>query len=392
MLCKVHRPHNFYEPFYILNLYAPATSDNRPRQEFFESIYNLLSTLSETIELERLLISGDFNYDYVRDITNATRIVKTSLNWLSYLDQHFHNYLILNDMNSVPTYQHALSTLDFIYAGHALRHLLSDANVGFIPPSWSDHAILEVTLKLGKSKLGPELWRGNPCYANNPAFRKQLEEKINTAMDTMDVDMTPQEQWERIKLVTRKAIQKFGVKHVNWRRMSIKHLERKRNRLLRSKPPKATLRILLPRIDSMLQILQQELVYIAALKAGDTWLEKGEKSAGYLKRLHQKRTSQQYMASLQAPDSYRDRGDGGPSAEVPQVVVNNDVVTGGSSTDAAQGDLGDTAVAHGDTGDAGDAGDAGDSGDTGDTGGAGGTGGADDIGVEQDETRLSLMD
>ncbi|KAK4511165.1 uncharacterized protein ATC70_012378 [Mucor velutinosus] len=112
ILCKVHHPHNFYEPFYILNLYAPATSDNRPRQEFFESIYNLLSTLSETIELERLLISGDFNYDYVRDITNATRIVKTSLNWLSYLDQHFHNCLILNDMDSVPTYQRALSTID----------------------------------------------------------------------------------------------------------------------------------------------------------------------------------------------------------------------------------------------------------------------------------------
>jgi hypothetical protein len=56
--------------------------------------------------------------------------------------------------------------------------------------------------------------------------------------------------------------------------MSIKHLERKRNRLLRYKPPTAILRKLLPKIDSMLQILQQELVDIAALKAEDIWREK----------------------------------------------------------------------------------------------------------------------
>ncbi|GAN07262.1 hypothetical protein MAM1_0154c06757 [Mucor ambiguus] len=280
-------------------------------------------------------------------------------------------------MDSVPTYQRTLSTIDFIFAGHALRHLLSDANVGFIPPSWSDHAILEVTLKLGKSKMGPGLWRGNPCYANNRAYQKQLEEKINATMDTLDLDMTPQDQWERIKLVTKKVIQKFGVKHVNWRRMSIKHLERKRNRLLRSKPPITTLRILLPKIDSMLQILQQELVDIAALKAGDTWREKGEKSAGYLKRLHQTRTSQQYMASLQAPESCRD-------VAVTRVEVNSAVVSGDSLTGAAQGDLGGTGMAHG------DAGDTGTPGGVGDTNGAGVMDGTEDISVNQDETRLSL--
>lgn len=218
ILCKVLHPHQFYEPFYILNIYAPATSNWSLRRESFESIYNMLSALSETIDLERLLISGDFNYDYVQDITNATRIVETSMNWLGYLDQHFHNCLVLHDMAAVPTYQAALSTIDFIFAGHTLRHLLTNATVGFIPASWSDHAILEVSFKLGQSKLGPGLWRGNPCYANNPTFQKQLAERINTALDNMDVDMSPQDQWERVKRVTKKVIQRFVVKHVNWRK------------------------------------------------------------------------------------------------------------------------------------------------------------------------------
>ena len=302
ILCKVHHPHNFFEPFFILNLYAPASSANRPRQEFFQSIYTMLSTLSDTLDIERLIISGDFNYDYERDIDKAPRIVKTSLEWIGYLDQHFHNCLLHNNMNTIPTYQHALSTIDYIFAGSALRNLVKDASVGFIPNSWSDHAILEVSFKLGTSKLGPGLWRGNPAYANNLDFQHQLEQKINTLMASMDTTISPQEQWERIKTTTKKVIKTFGIKYVNWRRVSIKHLERKRNRLLRSKPPKSTLLFMLPRIDSMLQILQQELVDIAALRAGDTWREKGERSAGYLKRLHQTRSSQQYMATLQQPD------------------------------------------------------------------------------------------
>ncbi|CEP06836.1 hypothetical protein [Parasitella parasitica] len=166
-------------------------------------------------------------------------------------------------MAAIPTYQHALSTTDYVSAVVSLRHLVKDAAVGFISPTWSDHAILEVNFQLGKSKLGPGLWRAT----------------------------------------TKKVIKRFGVKHVHWRRLSIRHLERKRNRLLSSKPPRATLRILLPQIDSMLQILQQVLVNISALKAGDNWREKGERFAGYLKRLHQTRTSQQYMANLQTSSS-----------------------------------------------------------------------------------------
>ncbi|KAL7323947.1 hypothetical protein PS15p_210530 [Mucor circinelloides] len=98
-------------------------------------------------------------------------------------------------------------------------------------------------------------------------------------MKSMDTNISPQEQWEMTKTATKRVIKNFRVKHVHWRRLSINYLERKQNRLLRSKPLKATLRILLPRTDFMLQILQQELVDISALKAGDRWREKGERSS-----------------------------------------------------------------------------------------------------------------
>lgn len=63
----------------------------------------------------------------------------------------------------------------------------------------------------------------------------------------------------------------------------------------------ATLLHFLPRIDNMIYTLQQELVDIAAMKAGATWREKGKRSASYLRAIHRHRTTQQYMASLQPP-------------------------------------------------------------------------------------------
>ncbi|KAI9469657.1 MAG: hypothetical protein EXX96DRAFT_458044, partial [Benjaminiella poitrasii] len=55
-------------------------------------------------------------------------------------------------------------------------------------------------------------------------------------------------------------------------------------------------------IDSMIHQLQQELVDIAALKSGIIWREKGERSARYLKSIHQQRTTQQYIPSLRVSD------------------------------------------------------------------------------------------
>ncbi|SAL96369.1 hypothetical protein [Absidia glauca] len=49
--------------------------------------------------------------------------------------------------------------------------------------------------------------------------------------------------------------------------------------------------------------LQQDSVDIAALKAGISWLEKGETSPGYLKRLHHQRTLEQFINDLSSTDT-----------------------------------------------------------------------------------------
>ncbi|KAG0945461.1 hypothetical protein G6F57_003970 [Rhizopus arrhizus] len=54
-------------------------------------------------------------------------------------------------------------------------------------------------------------------------------------------------------------------------------------------------------MDRKIESLQQELVDIAALNTGIRSREHGEKSAGYLKRIHQVRTVEQSVNVLQGP-------------------------------------------------------------------------------------------
>ncbi|KAI9249097.1 hypothetical protein EDC94DRAFT_330536 [Helicostylum pulchrum] len=117
----------------------------------------------------------------------------------------------------------------------------------------------------------------------------------------MSPDLSPQLKWEAVKSTTKQIIKSFGTKYVSWRTLTLRELGRKRNRLLRSKPPVSILQLTLPKIDRMIYILQQELVDVAALKANAIWRENSERSLGHLKSVHRQRTAQQYMASLQSP-------------------------------------------------------------------------------------------
>lgn len=305
ILSKVHHPHQFYTPFYILNIYAPASS-NAARRSFFQSLYDMLLQITDIISLDRLIISGDFNYDNERDIESGKGLYKTAQDWVFYMQHFFDNCMLHNNMEKIPTFQRVVgitSTIDYVYAGINFTNSILDASVQYIKSNWSDHSILNVTFDLGSSKMGPGLWRGNPSYASNPAFQKMLAKRVDQVLEASNADSSPQQLWEKIKKTTKHCIKSFGIRHVSWRKSSLKQLERKRNRLLRSKPPQATLLHFLPRIDSMISILQQEIVDIKAMKSGITWREKGEKSAKYLKSIHHQRTTQQYMSCLQQTET-----------------------------------------------------------------------------------------
>jgi hypothetical protein len=99
--------------------------------------------------------------------------------------------------------------------------------------------------------------------------------------------------------MAKKMIRNYSYPYVDWRKKTIKSLERKRNRILRDKPPLAVRTQL---IDRMLGKLQQEIATIDGLKAGIRWREQCEKSAGFFKQLHQQRTVQQHTSAVKIFD------------------------------------------------------------------------------------------
>jgi hypothetical protein len=222
---------------------------------------------------------------------------------------------LVNDLATLSTFtrnSEISSCIDYIYAGESLQHALTESSLEYLDPSWSDHSLLHGQFDLGASLHGPGMFRGNPAYASNPKFQQHLNTAIDKLLTSMPVDATTQEQWGRVKITTMK--------------------ERKRNRLLRSKPPVATLQHFLPKLERMIHALQTELVEVSALKAGAVWREKGERSAKYLKHVHEKRENQQFIRALQSPSPQppTDNNDGtagSNTSSVPAAVTSSDPTT-----------------------------------------------------------------
>ncbi|KAI8364549.1 hypothetical protein BD560DRAFT_164118 [Blakeslea trispora] len=233
-LCKISHPHNFYAPFYVLNIYAPV-SPHPVRREFYHNLALLLHTLRPQIPFENLIISGDFNYSYLR---TSTLGIATALSWRTLLEQNFFNCMQFNDLQEVPTFQRSRgptnsiqSVIDFIYMGLDIKQGLVDTSITHLSPTWSDHAILTVTTHMGSSKLKGGLWRANPAYASQRAFKHKVSAKIEDILNNASASESPQIVWDRVKTATAQMARKYGIKHTCWRTDTLRKLEKQKNRL-----------------------------------------------------------------------------------------------------------------------------------------------------------------
>ncbi|KAG1558904.1 hypothetical protein G6F49_004084 [Rhizopus delemar] len=252
-----------------------------------------------------MIIAGDFNYSLPS--SSSTNRASPPTRWLHFLQCHVQNVMV--DLRSLdtPTFRRGLctqSTIDFIYVSIDMSVSYVDANVEFLNASWTDHALLQVTLKTDfLFDTGPGIWRANPLYVDLKEYRQQLAIMLNALYDKEIAysSSTPQELWDLVKSRVQLFTQRFGRKRVDWRKQQIIALQKKRQRILRGSLPTSLLAIHLPRVESQIQALQQEITSIAILKAERTWRERGETDAGYLKKSAEQRRVQQSIPPLRNP-------------------------------------------------------------------------------------------
>ncbi|KAG0931705.1 hypothetical protein G6F32_011601 [Rhizopus arrhizus] len=280
ILTKVKHPYNAFEPFWLLVLYAPATSCQQ-RQQFFDHVLGLLHNKDLDINLDRLFITGGFNYSYLRPHLSS----QTSLQWVSFLNDHFYNALMKDDLHEIPTFRRnetTYSTIDYIF---------------------TDHSLLSVTCYLGPSPSGPGLWRGNPLLARKPAYQQYLRQHLDDILLKIPSGWNAQKKWDFVKQQVKKVTRNFAIDYSDWRKKMIRQLQSDRNRFLRSKPSLDARLQHLTILDQPIASLQQELSETLALKANVRWQEAGEKSVKYLKNLYRQRTVEQHITTLRLNDS-----------------------------------------------------------------------------------------
>ncbi|KAG1455886.1 hypothetical protein G6F46_011585 [Rhizopus delemar] len=243
---KVKHPYNAFVTFWLLVLYVPATS-GRQRQQFFDQVLHLLHNQDLDINFDRLFITGDFNYSYLRPkLSSQTSIQK-------------------NDA----TY----STINHIFVNQAFRTQVIESNLHRLNASWTDHSLLSATCCLDPSPSGPGLWWGNPLLARKPAYQQCHRQHLDHILLNIHSGWNTQKKWDFVKRQVKKVTCSFAIGYSNWRRRMIRQLQSDRNRFLCSKSPTDVRLQRLIILDQQIASLQQELSEILALKANVRWQE-----------------------------------------------------------------------------------------------------------------------
>lgn len=301
-LVHVQHVDNAFDDFYLLNIYAPS-GRHRERHQFFDSLHQTLQWLiADQVNPDRLFIMGDFNYDIHRSGLH----LNAPTSWLTWLESSFTN-CIHDDtqFDGVPTFRHSSSSsaIDYINAANHLSSSICNRDVAFINQDWTDHALLSATFIMGQPKTGKGYWRGNPLLFQQAEFCRQLNDALTSHFMHLHTMSSAQDKWESVKHVIINNLKTFSRRQSHWQKQQLAALQSKRNRFLRSKPPPAIRAWRLPIMERQIAALQQELADIDALRAGQRWRERGETTAGYLKRTIKERQVKRTITTLQHPDT-----------------------------------------------------------------------------------------
>lgn len=304
IICQIAHVNSSFDSITLVNIYAP--------------IFSALQDPATIIDA--MLIVGDFNYHAIMydslssydvdnsDISSSSRLRSPQFKWYSLLKSRFHNVHSDDYEQNMPTFRRgsSMSTIDYVYASPPLVSHLRRASTTFIASEWTDHALLLAHFQYHCSDQGSGLWRANPALSLNSYFTADLTKALDSyhkATSTLFSLPTVQDQWDEIKTIVQTVALKVSRRNADWQRRVLRRLQRKRNKILRCYKTSGVLHPRLHAIENFIGMIQREISDNAALWAGQYWREKGETSAGYLKRTIEVRAIKKNMPPLLHPET-----------------------------------------------------------------------------------------
>ncbi|GAN00852.1 conserved hypothetical protein [Mucor ambiguus] len=357
ILCKVSHPNNVFPSFTIMNIYASATNFQRYafyatllQLVYFQSILTNMNTGNPLPSQHPDIVVGDFNYNFTQfpahSITDysppaleflsssyASQVLtETSLDPDSHfvmpqLDQHttppvcsqwiWHGLLLhhysevshkLNTDPTTPTFRREFTstTIDYIFISPDLAPFVTKSDIQFISSTWTDHALLRFDLRFTSTTHGTGIWKANLYLVQNEYFITQLHtalDEFHSNLASFTVPPPVQISWDEIKILTINIVKKISRHKACWCTRHLILLQKKRNKLIKSYQGQAYIATQILKVERLINNLQEELVEVATLRSGLRWREKGEKSAGLMKRLITQRTIRRSIETLQHTDT-----------------------------------------------------------------------------------------
>lgn len=302
--------HNI-EPMYVLNMYAPASDENRRRHIFYSEVLEHLKNLNNFGDvLQRMVVMGDFNFSFESNLPSGHSARPKA--FMTFMRTHFHdgiNSVEDNDYTSTFKRKTNMSCIDYIFVGHQFRSKFFDPFLEFLHPSWTDHALLSIKLRLGKLNTGRGLWRGNPYLVKQDKYVSKIDKGISHFMNNILADSSESSQvkWDRLKGYVRKLTQSYCRNRSSWRQRKLRELQSNRNNLLRRyKSSPELLNDLLPPLENEIATIEHEIAETAILRAGKNWIENNERDVGYLQRTIKQRSVRRQFTNIVHPSTGKD--------------------------------------------------------------------------------------
>ncbi|KAI8140917.1 hypothetical protein BJV82DRAFT_519263, partial [Fennellomyces sp. T-0311] len=171
---KVIHSNNDFDPFYILNIYAPANAGEL-HAFLRDTMFPFMQSAELLSLLEQSIVLGDFNCSYER---KDSSFGKAPVSWRDYLAEHFVNVMTPCE----PRQRYILtwystadlstsSSIDYVFLPESLHSVSSSPEIDFLSPAWADHSLVTFSLRCPRATAGGhDIWRANPLLARSKAF------------------------------------------------------------------------------------------------------------------------------------------------------------------------------------------------------------------------------
>ncbi|KAI8329920.1 hypothetical protein BC941DRAFT_475897 [Chlamydoabsidia padenii] len=233
--------------------------------------------------------------------------------WLQWIHNDCVDIFCQKDPQQTNTYRlltafrrgEARTTIDYIFCSRHHIPLILHCDQQFLVTHWTDHALMNISLKTPRNQWGPGVWRFNTQLLDQEDFQDILLATRNAFFKSnKNSSSTIQQQGDRLKTLTKTCAIKYASLSNRDRHRKLKDLQQQRQYLLRigrgdvlSTEHTKRIKEIESDIDKEITIDTDRLI----VRTSTRWGEKGERSNKYFYRVLKQRERETALNCIRNP-------------------------------------------------------------------------------------------